>query len=151
MRNYLNYLSNSSEYKKFVSTFDQIVSEFNNQKVPNDEICKAELHGFRGCVFITYPRIEKGLYYDLAIKDFNALSGNTILHRDLRAFQYMMFGQHMLKYDPIKAVELLKRSIDLAHCPTVKSQSKATLNEFTGSFQTIRPCLQFNTGNMLKF
>lgn len=157
LRNYLNYLTNYSSIKKLKSISDQIIEEikFLSEKSPKDDICLAELHVYRGCIYIMYPRIKdkshKFLPYDIAIKDFNDLNEMGVhLHRDIKAFQYMIYGQHMLNYDPINAVQLLKEAVGLTYCPTVKSNSQKMLNDFFGKFNPIQSSLSFDPNSILK-
>lgn len=155
LRNYHNFLTNYQNIETLISTFDQIILEFQkiSKSVPSNPLCQAELHGFRGSVLIAYPRSKNtSQYYDQAIQDFNNLSTmELVFHKDLMAFVYMMFGKHMLGYDPISAVQLLREAVKLTNCSTVKSQSQKLLDDFFGVFKPICSSIQFDTTKMIGF
>lgn len=144
---YLNYLTNYQNVNLFQKTFDKIVIEFKElgRKIPEDINCYGELCLFRGGVCITYPRTGlSNQNYDLAIKDFNEITDKGIyLHNDIKAFQYMLYGQHMLKYDPISATKLLKQALNLTKCDTIRVTSEHLLKEFYNSFNPVHPQLSF--------
>ena len=155
LQNYYNYFNNIEKPQKFVSKLKELVAEFDDlfRKIdPENIICLAEFYGFRGCVFITCPRFEKHTqYYDQAIKDLNKLNKiEILLHNDVRAFVYMTYGRHMLSYDPLDAVKLIRTTIDLSYSKALKLQAEEILNDFSRNFQPVRPCLQFRQ-NMIEF
>lgn len=155
LSNYLNYLINYQNIDQFVNTFNDIVKKFEDlgKKIPDTLLCKAEMHGFRGCVLILYPRLKgTNQHYDCAIQDFNELCKIKVdIHHDIIAFQYMMYGQQMLNYDPVNAVKLLRQAVNLASCDTVKIGSQTLLDNFFQVFKPINSSIAFNVKNMIEF
>lgn len=153
--NYHNYLISGKNISKCFSVFTAIVSKLEEatERVPDNDLCKAELRLFRGCVFIHFPRSEETKhYYDCAINDFNHLKKmGVVLHNDIKAFQHMMYGEHMLHYDPLNAIQLLKQASTLAFCSTVKLYSQKLLGEFLRGFNPIRSCLQLDKNNLIQY
>lgn len=156
VRNYYNYLQNKENWKKFQSELKSIVADLNSlskQIASEDLLVQAEYLGFAGCVYITFPRFgEMAQCYDQAIINLNKLSKLPIsLHKDVLAYLFITYGEHMLQNDPLNAVPLLKQAIEMSPCENLQSQAEQTLNKFLGTLQPVRPCLQFNTGSLLNY
>ncbi len=152
LSSYLTFLTGYQEPATLVKKYSQLKEDLNQleQKIPNDLRARAEFHLFRGSIFITYPRRaygEKGdrLEYDIAIADFNQIKKMGVFFpKDIRGFQYMTYGEHMLNYDPLKAMRLLRAASSSAYCENIKKKSQLLLDQFFKSFNPVRPSIGFD-------
>ena len=153
----LNYLRHQSDYNSLNGKFKDVLTVLDRtyQKLKNMgenvtendfRLCLSEFHVFRGCILITYPRSVDVQHYNRAIEGFNFLiTEKMTISRDLQAFQYMIYGEHMLDDNPFHAIPLLKKAVALSGHDTITSRANNSINNFFSKFDPIRPCLQLDT------